>query len=161
MAGMWTEASAWLAEIGQDQWQYPARVERIAASIAAGDCWLAFQDGPVATITLDGHADPDFWTPADDPASALYVHRMIVRRPAAGAGLGAGLLDWAAARSVRAGRRWVRLDCWKTNQPLRRWYEAQGFVLVRVVDLPHRGSGALYQRPASGTSGGAPRTRPR
>lgn len=149
VAGMWTEAGQWLAARGSDQWQYPARTERIAASIAAGECWLVEHDGrPVATITLDGHADPEFWQPADDPASALYVHRMVVLRSAAGAGLGSALLDWAGARVQAAGRAWLRLDAWRTNQRLRRYYEDEGFGLVRVVKLPHRRSGALYQRPA-------------
>lgn len=149
VAAMWTEAGQWLATIGSDQWQYPARTERIVASIAAGECWLVDQDDePVATVTLDGYADPDFWTAADDPGSALYVHRMVVRRRAAGAGLGPALLDWAGSRAERAGRSWLRLDAWRTNHRLRSYYEGQGFALVRVVDVPHRRSGALYQRPA-------------
>lgn len=149
VAAMWTEAGQWLATIGSDQWQYPARAERIAASIAAGECWLVERARePVATITLDGYADPDFWRSDDDPDDALYAHRMVVRRAAAGAGLGAALLDWAGARVELAGRRWLRLDAWRTNQRLRSYYEGQGFDLVRVVDAPHRRSGALYQRPA-------------
>ena len=148
VADMWAEAGRWLAERGSDQWQYPARADRIAASIAAGECWLlGCGDEALATLTLDERADPEFWTPVDDPSSALYVHRMVVRRLAAGAGLGGQLLDWAAGRAADAGKRWLRLDAWKTNEALRRYYEAQGFMLVRVVDLPHRGSGALYQRP--------------
>ena len=149
VAAMWTDAGQWLATIGSDQWQYPARAERITASIAAGECWLVEQAGdPVATVTLDGHADPDFWTAADDLDAALYVHRMVVRRSAAGAGLGSALLDWAGARAEQAGRAWLRLDAWRTNGRLRSYYEGQGFGLVRVVDVPHRQSGALYQRPA-------------
>jgi GNAT superfamily N-acetyltransferase len=150
VAAMWTEAGQWLATIGSDQWQYPARTERIGASIAAGDeCWLVEDAGGlVATLTLDGHADPEFWRPADDPGAALYVHRMVVRRAAAGAGLGSALLDWAGARAERAGRAWLRLDAWRTNARLRSYYERQGFALVRVVELAHRRSGALYQRPA-------------
>lgn len=147
---LWVDAAAWLAGIGSDQWQYPPRSTRIAASIAAGECWLV-DDGngpPVATITLDDYADPDFWRPADDPGDALYVHRMIVARHAAGAGLGGVLLDWASGRAQAAGRRWLRADCWRTNAGLRAWYEARGFGLVRVVGLPHRRSGALYQRRA-------------
>jgi GNAT superfamily N-acetyltransferase len=149
VAAMWTDAGQWLATIGSDQWQYPARTERIAASIAAGECWLVERAGVlVATVTLDGYADPDFWTAADQPASALYVHRMVVARAAAGAGLGSALLDWAGAQAEATGKQWLRLDAWRTNQRLRAYYEGEGFALVRVVDLPHRRSGALYQRPA-------------
>lgn len=157
VADMWAEAGRWLATIGSDQWQYPARRERIATSIAAGQCWLLdCGETTLATVTLDGHADPEFWTPADEPGRALYVHRMVVRRQAAGAGLGAALLDWAGAQAEAAGRAWLRLDAWRTNEALRRYYEAQGFTLVRVVDLPHRRSGALYQRPVELRTGQGP-----
>ena len=150
VADMWDEAGRWLATIGSDQWQYPARSGRIMASIAAGECWLVETGGEsVATIALDGYADPDFWSAADGPDAALYVHRMVVRRASAGSGLGSALLDWAAGRAESAGRPWLRLDAWRTNLRLRAWYEAEGFALVRVVDAPHRRSGALYQRPAS------------
>lgn len=157
VAALWDDARSWLAEIGSDQWQYPVRAARVAASIAAGECWIVDGDtGPVATVTLDGHADPDFWTEADDPGSALYVHRMVVRRSAADAGLGGALLDWASRHAAGAGRSWLRLDCWVTNHALRRWYAAQGFTHVRTVVLPHRRSGALYQRPAGVVLRGGP-----
>jgi hypothetical protein len=144
---MWREASAWLASAGSDQWQYPPRSARIAASIAVGSCWLVECDGAaVATITLDHYADPAFWTPADDPGAALYVHRMIVAER--GTRLGASLLDWAGARTEAAGRSYVRLDAWKRNAALHAYYRSQRFAHVRTVDLPHRGSGALFQRPA-------------
>jgi GNAT superfamily N-acetyltransferase len=148
VADMWDEAGRWLASIGSDQWQYPARAGRIAASIVAGECWLVERDGdPVATVTLDSYADPDFWTLDDEPDSALYAHRMVVRRAAAGARLGSALLDWACARAEGVGRGWLRLDAWRTNERLRAYSEGEGFALVRVVDAPHRRSGALYQRP--------------
>lgn len=147
VAALWQEASAWLASRGLDQWQYPPRQESIQRSIAAGECWLVEdRDQVVATITLDHHADPEFWRPEDDPAAALYIHRMVVARKAAGSDLGAALLDWAARRATAEGKTWLRLDAWRTNEDLQRYYAGQGFDLVRLVDLPHRGSGALYQR---------------
>jgi GNAT superfamily N-acetyltransferase len=146
---LWADAAAWLASIGSDQWQYPPRSARIAASIVAGTCWLVDgESDPVATITLDDYADPDFWRAEDGPDSAMYVHRLIVARAAAGAGIGSALLDWASGRAEAAGRRWLRADCWRTNAELRVWYEGQAFGLLRVVDVPHRRSGALYQRRA-------------
>jgi GNAT superfamily N-acetyltransferase len=147
------EATAWLASKGLDQWQrsnprFPTRA-RAADAIARGACYLAYDGNSelVGTITVDDDADPEFWTPAEQTEPALYVHRMIVRRAAAGAGLGGLLLDWAGDRAARAGHRWLRLDAWKTNKPLHHYYERQGFAHVRTVDLAHRGSGAVFQRP--------------
>lgn len=154
VARMWVDAAAWLASVGSDQWQYPPRTGRIAASVAAGTCWIVDHDGtPAATITLDGHADPEFWSPADEPESALYVHRLIAPGRT---GLGTSLLDWAGGQAEAAGRVLVRADAWKTNAALGRWYVAQRFQHVRTVDLPHRGSGALYQRPAEVRVGTGP-----
>ncbi|MEW2523163.1 GNAT family N-acetyltransferase [Actinacidiphila alni] len=143
------EASAWLASRGIDQWQFPPHRDRITAALERGEVFLALvDDQPIATLQVDAHADPEFWTAEDEPAGALYVHRMAVSRHCAGAGIGSMLLDWAAERAAAAGKAWLRLDAWKDNPGLHRYYEAEGFVLVRVIDLPHRGSGALFQRPA-------------
>ncbi|WP_327086593.1 GNAT family N-acetyltransferase [Nonomuraea sp. NBC_01738] len=106
---------------------------------------------PVATIALDANADPDFWTPADDPSAALYIHKLAVARPWAGSGLGEALLDWAGATVHHLGLPWLRLDCSKANPRLQRYYASRGFRHLRTVNLPHRASGALFQRHAEPT----------
>ncbi|MEU5725052.1 GNAT family N-acetyltransferase [Micromonospora sp. NPDC047738] len=65
----------------------------------------------------------------------------------AGRNIGGALLDWAARVAASRGCRWLRLDAWRTNEALHRYYERQGFSPIRVVELAHRGSGALFQRP--------------
>ncbi|MFI9555055.1 GNAT family N-acetyltransferase [Nonomuraea endophytica] len=101
---------------------------------------------PVATIALDSKADPEFWTPADRPRAALYVHKLAVARPWSGSGLGDALLDWAGATTHAVGLPWLRLDCAKSNPGLQEYYRKRGFRHLRTVDLPHRASGALFQR---------------
>ncbi|MFF8947988.1 GNAT family N-acetyltransferase [Streptomyces sp. NPDC014940] len=143
------EASEWLASRGIDQWQYPPHRDRITEALKQGVCFVAFEDGvPIATIQVDDFADPEFWTSEDEPETALYIHRMAVSRKAAGGDVGGRLLAWAAERAAAQGKRWVRLDAWKDNEGLHRYYEGAGFALVRIVDLQHRRSGALFQRPA-------------
>ncbi|WP_328807845.1 GNAT family N-acetyltransferase [Nonomuraea antri] len=104
---------------------------------------------PVATIALDDHADPEFWTLDDDPGAALYVHKLAVARPWSGSGLGDALLDWACATAHSAGLPWLRLDCAKANPRLQDYYRGRGFRHVRTVDLAHRASGALFERPSA------------
>lgn len=156
---LYREAQAWLKGKGLEQWQ-PAGVSqvqqleqvrgRIGRAILAGTCYVARLDGQiVATLTLDEFADPEFWTPEDRPEEALYVHRMIVSRQAAGGDLGKALLDWAAAEAARKGKRWLRLDAWQTNYALHRYYVRQGFRHVRTMVYTHRGSGALFERGVS------------
>lgn len=158
VARLWNHAATWLHSRGINQWQYPARHEAITRNIAAGDeCWLVEEDGKViATISVDRHADLEFWRPEDDPEDALYAHRMVVVREAAGRELGSAMLDWTSLRAAAEGKSWLRLDVWKTNPDLQRYYASRGFALVRLVELPHRRSGALYQRPAGEVRGGCP-----
>ncbi|MER5351796.1 GNAT family N-acetyltransferase [Kitasatospora sp. NPDC002551] len=146
-----TGAGAWLASLGSDQWQFPPRRERLLDSMGRGECFIAFRDGePVGTLTVDEQADPEFWEAADEPEAALYVHRMAIARAVAGQAVGAQMLGWAAARAAAAGKSSLRLDAWKTNPGLHRYYLAQGFALVRTVDLPHRQSGALFEKTVDG-----------
>ncbi|MFD5086493.1 GNAT family N-acetyltransferase [Kitasatospora sp. NPDC058406] len=142
-----TSAGAWLASLGSDQWQFPPRRERLLDSMSRGECFIALRDGePAGTLTVDEQADPEFWRADDEPETALYVHRMAIARAVAGQAVGAQMLDWAAARAAAAGKVRLRLDAWKTNPALHLYYLRQGFTLVRMVDLPHRQSGALFER---------------
>jgi GNAT superfamily N-acetyltransferase len=72
------------------------------------------------------------WAGVDGAAG--YLHRLAVRRAAAG--LGAFLLTWAADVTRRTGRRSLRLDCVAANTGLRGYYEKAGF--------QHRGDTALH-----------------
>ena len=55
------------------------------------------------------------------------MHRLVVRRDRAGAGLGAAMLDWAAGQVSAAGRGWLRLDVSADNVALCAYYERLGF----------------------------------
>ncbi|RVX38004.1 ribosomal protein S18 acetylase RimI-like enzyme [Nonomuraea polychroma] len=157
------DTAEWLYAQGVRQWPRngfgPERIEPLIEErvLFLLDDELRYLDPdesapPVATIALDDHADPEFWTPGDDPGAALYIHKLAVARPWSGSGLGDALLDWAAASAFAAGLPWLRLDCAKANPRLQSYYRSRGFHHVRTVDLPHRSSGALFQRPSEDLS---------
>ncbi|MGC9670843.1 N-acetyltransferase family protein [Planosporangium sp. 12N6] len=155
ITAMREEASAWLRERGIDQWRepwptYDAMVERTAASIRAGETWMARDDSgaTTATVALDTFADSRLWTPQEQQDPALYLHRLIVRR--GWAGLGSKILDWACDRAAQLGKEWVRIDVWTHNEPLHRYYLSNGFEHVRTLNLEDYPSGALFQRQANG-----------
>jgi GNAT superfamily N-acetyltransferase len=150
VADMWVRAAAALADAGLDQWQYPVKLDNIRAAIAAGTCWLvrAPACGVVGTITIDRNADPAMWFPEDHPRDALYLHRMVTEPIAKGFELGSALIDWAARRADESGCKWVRLDAWRSNPGLWRYYLDRGFELVRVIP-DASGSGACFQRDAT------------
>ena len=79
----------------------------------------------------------------------MYVHRMVVARDLGGRNLGAAMLDWAGRHAQRHGKPWVRLDAWRTNTALHRYYLDRGFHRVRTCELAWRGSGELFQRRAA------------
>ncbi|WP_113699953.1 GNAT family N-acetyltransferase [Nonomuraea lactucae] len=156
------DTAEWLYSRGVTQWPRggfgPERIEPLIEErvLYLVDDELRYLDPdvdapPVATIAVDGHADPEFWMPADGPDTALYVHKLAVARPWAGHGLGDALLDWAGGTAYATGHHWLRLDCAKANPGLQDYYRRRGFRHIRTVDLPHRASGALFQRTADDT----------
>lgn len=153
------EAIEWLGELGTDQWQEPrfSEEQRIHASIGAGTTWVIFSDHrAVGTVVVDERADPEFWTSADDPDSALYLHRMVVARSQRGTDLGSAVLDWAGRMALKRGKSRLRLDAWSSNERLHDYYIQQGFRLVRILNYSHRGSGALFERDAETQLGRGP-----
>ncbi|MDT3396142.1 GNAT family N-acetyltransferase [Streptomyces sp. B1866] len=156
IADMWADASERLK--AQGQWQYPADTKKILRDIERGNAYIAHCGADyMGTVTVDDFADPEFWKPADDPQSALYGHRIITSQIAIGRSIGVALIDWASLKAEKAGKDWFRVDAWKTNTQLGDYYERMGFEHIRTVDLPHRRSGALYQRRAGVVTGRAPR----
>jgi ribosomal protein S18 acetylase RimI-like enzyme len=145
------EAAAWVDTLGHATWErgsfrsarrYGNHVLREA--LDRGDLYLArLDDRVVATVTLQW-SDPLFWPDAAEDAG--YVHRLAVRRDAAGLGIGGQVLGWAERRAGAEGRRYLRLDCPSDNARLRRYYESAGFL--------HRGDRilgpfdvSLYEKP--------------
>ncbi|MFY7069688.1 GNAT family N-acetyltransferase [Nocardiopsis changdeensis] len=139
------EAAAWLGARGIDQWPPRFDAEWVAGAVSRGETWLVGAGGEVAgTITLDW--DDPLWS--DLGGAAGYVHRMAVRRRAAG--LGSVMLGWASGAARRHGAEALRLDCVASNARLRAYYEARGFV--------HRGDVAVGGAPGQ-RAGGGPVTR--
>jgi hypothetical protein len=149
------EAAAWLEGRGIGQW--PSRFEAswVEGALQRGETWLAMVGGTVSgTVTLDV-SDP-VWDGV--PGAALYVHRMAVRRPAAG--LGAVILGWAAGAARQQGREALRLDCVASNGRLRAYYEAAGFVHCGDVTVAGAPGQRLDEGPVTVVSRYEQRLRP-
>lgn len=116
------EAAQWLASLGVEQWPSRFELDWVSPSIDDGCTWLVrLDDRLAATLVLDW-SDP-IWEAIG--GSAGYIHRLAVRRHAAG--LGSHLLAWAAGEVFARDRRLLRLDCVASNRRLRGYYEAAGF----------------------------------
>ncbi|MGW6620523.1 GNAT family N-acetyltransferase [Nocardia sp. NPDC055002] len=136
------EAAQWLASRGVRQW--PTRFDPawVEPAVSRGETWLVtVEEKLAATVTLDW-SDP-LW--AKDIDCAGYVHRMAVRRWAAG--IGGQILGWAADTTRDHSRGLLRLDCVATNDQLRAYYERAGFV--------HRGDAPVGGAPGQRLEGGS------
>src|SRR5690606_38155978 len=124
----------------------------------AGQTYMATtRDGRVlGTIAIDFQATPGLWT-AEELATAVMVHRLIVSVDAAGQGVGAALLAHADRIAVQNGREWVRLDAWTTNAELHQLHVRFGFTHVRTVTgAATRSAAALFERRVGTTRPVAP-----
>ncbi|TMK80263.1 MAG: hypothetical protein E6G47_07170 [Actinobacteria bacterium] len=128
------EAAAWVAARGQDGWKPGSFRDEagtgrtvLREALAAGELflgWMAMR--AVGTVTLQS-ADAVYWPDAVDLADARYVHRLAVRRNAAGLSIGKALLQWSEEATAVDGRRFVRLDCPARSPFLRAYYIAAGY----------------------------------
>jgi GNAT superfamily N-acetyltransferase len=124
--GILEAARARLHARGIPQWAEGFPPEEMAQAIQEDEVYIAWQEGQaVGTLTLSW-APPAVW--GDVPPDAGYLSRLALLPVASGKGLGAHLLDWAAARVRAAGRSYLRLDCFAGNAGLRLFYERAGFV---------------------------------
>lgn len=149
-----TEAEGWLPRVGTDQWSDPETGGRAIArwheTIDDGRAWVVLDsDGSTVGTVSRGPADRDFWHDEDHPESGFYLYKLITGRSVAGRGVGSLVLDWACRIAALEGRDWLRIDCWRTNTSLQRYYEGLGFKHVRTEAPPHRKSGWIAQRPSA------------
>jgi GNAT superfamily N-acetyltransferase len=118
----------------------------------SGELYVGHDDDAiVATVALEWS---DVMIRGERAPDAGYVHRLVVRRDRAGAGLGAVIIDWAAARVRSRARALLRLDATADNLPLCSYYERLGFVYQGdaegEIELPdgaiRRWRDRLYER---------------
>lgn len=152
------EAADWLRTKNTDQWARPwpdrtGRDSMIRAAIGQGKSWICWDNGtPVATITADRDGNP-YWPEEDRAEPSVYVHRLVVSRQYAGAGLGAALLDWAGCSARREhGAKWIRVSVWTTNHRLHAYYQRQGFSLCGFHPDDGYPSAARFQKPTADIS---------
>jgi GNAT superfamily N-acetyltransferase len=145
-AGILEEAIEWAAALGFDSWTRGSFAdpggwgrERLHEALRSDALYLVLRGRePVATFSLLPE-DTLFWPEAAE--DALYLHRFAVRRAHRGGRIGTLSLHFMLEEVLRAGRRYLRLDCLAENPGIRRYYERAGFV--------HRGDTVVNDMPFS------------
>jgi GNAT superfamily N-acetyltransferase len=127
VSGILREAARWLEERGDPLWRdEELRPDRIESEVADGLYFLgADATGLAATVKFQLD-DPLFW-PESPRGEATFIHRLAVRRRAAGGTVSAAILQWAVDRTRSLGSAYLRLDCDAARGRLRAVYERFGF----------------------------------
>jgi ribosomal protein S18 acetylase RimI-like enzyme len=132
------EAALWSSHTGQPTWRAEAfTVAAYEAAADAGELVLGYKNSdPVACMLLQ-RRDDVYWS--NDPVGeAWYVHKVAVRRTAAGEGWVGRLVHWAAQSARRQRAQYLRLDT--LNRPkLLALYRGLGFYVVDSYALHSSG----------------------
>ena len=91
---------------------------------------LRIDGAAIGTFRFDW-TDEELWE--DDPDGGGYVHSFAICNRAHGQGVGAAMMAWAKQHVHEHGKKFLRLDCWGENEPLKRYYTRLGFTLVRYA----------------------------
>jgi ribosomal protein S18 acetylase RimI-like enzyme len=124
------EVAKWLVDTGRRLWDVESfQLDFFRNAARAGELVLGFAGAyPVASMLLQNR--DDLYWPADPRGEALYVHKLVVRRTAAGQRWPDRLIAWAQVEARNAGVRFLRLDT-ADREVLLTLYRRLGF---RVVD---------------------------
>ncbi len=124
------EAASWLNSINQPLWQCSNLVENvITEDVHAGLFYIARLDGQPAGVFKFQFEDKIIWPDVPTGESA-FLHRLAVRRIAAGTGLAGQMLEYAKKMTRQSGRKFLRLDCAKRPKLCafyeRNWFSRNG-----------------------------------
>ena len=132
------EAAAHFAARGIEVWTADELHEAdFAAAASAGELYLGYAGRHAVATMLLQSADPVYW-PEAAPGSALYIHKVAVRRAAAGGGWLNQLIGHAVREALLREVPFLRLDTLE-GPVLRSLYERLGFAALVEPPIEARG----------------------
>jgi GNAT superfamily N-acetyltransferase len=130
VAGLLLGVSTWVGARGARAWLPSTIAESVVATwIARDEVFGWMEDGELLAAMLLQTEDATHW-PDDRPGDALYLHKLAVRRSAAGRGVGAEMVRFAEEVARERGVPVLRLDT-SPDGPLPAYYARLGFVADR------------------------------
>ena len=133
-----SDACDWLVSIGKKLWEREWLTwEALSKQFNASDFYITSYGGaPAGCMAIVDH-DPFIW-PEIEKGESLFVHKLAVKRFAAGSGCSGALLTRAKELCALRGVEVLRLDCHALMPRLRAVYERNGFNCV--------GEGVLFDK---------------
>jgi len=128
------ESAAWAAEHGIEVWAaHELRAETYRRAAGQSELVIGYADATPAATMLLQREDPLYW-PEAAPCSALYLHKVAIRRAFAGQSWLGRLIDFAVADALDNGIRRLRLDT-ILRPKLKAMYERHGFRVLAEEPL--------------------------
>ncbi|HEY2495217.1 MAG TPA: GNAT family N-acetyltransferase [Paenibacillus sp.] len=132
------QTAKWLQSQGSTQWSGLLEGEdshNMAGCISHGEAFVFRQDtelvGVVILMQQPSPWDINLWGEgAIECDSAVYLHRLAIKRGSAGQGLGRDILQWAEKSIEFKGKDRIRLDCISNNEILNRFYQGSGYTYI-------------------------------
>ncbi|KAI1317466.1 hypothetical protein EDD11_008403 [Mortierella claussenii] len=137
------ETAVWLKANNIIQWppgmfRNPESRLQLLDAIAAHQCFMIVdrcspgddldkecheQIAGLFVLNYEDRFDEILWKDSvDDWKDALYLHRLVLKKPYQGMGLTPRIIEFAVRKVKEAGRHFLRLDCLMGNTSLRRFY---------------------------------------
>ena len=135
----------WLDSIGQPLWrEEQVKWMRLSKDFEASDFYITLLDGKPAACMAIVDYDPEFW-PDIEKGKSLFIHKLAVKRFAAGKGISDALISHAKTMCIEKGISFLRLDCHALIPKQRAVYERNGFICVDVKILYGKYHTAFYE----------------
>ena len=139
------DAVKWLENTDKPLWSKERiQWEQLSKDFNAPDFYIAYLDGTPAGCMAVIDYDPVFWTDIQKGES-LFIHKLAVKRFAAGQGLSDALISHAKSMCMDREITGLRLDCHSHRPKLRAVYERNGFICVDEKVLYGKYHTAFYK----------------
>jgi GNAT superfamily N-acetyltransferase len=156
VAAMVRARAVWMRERGQRWAGWYGRAEQLADQVGT-DRWPVYvltREHQIVGMTTAAFAVPRLGWAEDEVAEpSVFLQTTVTDPRFAGSGLGVMIACWALDYAARNGKLWTRRGVLTTggdNLGLVRYYEFQGWRVVRAIKHPHKPGVTVWslQRPA-------------
>lgn len=122
-----TSVTRWLKDHNIPLWsENMFTPENIVRDLLAYSYFVAEDNGEIVGTFRFQLEDPEVWPEVTGHNSA-FIHRVVVARSHTGRGVAQQMIRHAQLLTLKAGRRYLRLDCASERPKLRAVYERAGF----------------------------------
>lgn len=125
-----TDVVDFLERINQPQWERESVTWKgLSHYHSIEDFYIAYMDGIPAGCAAVADYDPEYW-PGIEKGTSLFIHKLAVKRCAAGKGVSAALVNYAKSECIKRNIPALRLDTHALRPKLCSFYERLGFKFV-------------------------------